>query len=239
MVMNARQKKYYDKIRAIVEAKGGEVLSDYIGANEYIKIKCKKGHIWDTTPNSIKKHWCGKCHGNTPEQGEANFRARVVAQGGTVLGQYVNSKTKVKVMCEFGDIWDPIPNNITSGKWCDVCGYIDDKAREKFYLIVQQKGGRVIGQYVDAKTYIAIICKADHVWDVKPYCINGGQWCRICAGLDNDIAREDFYALIAKLNGKLKDEYVNCKTRVTIICEDGHEWMAEPDLIKSGNGAPL
>jgi len=56
-------KNRLEELRKIIEKKGGTLLSkSYIGANEKIKVQCKKGHIWNPKVSSIKNnHWCRKC----------------------------------------------------------------------------------------------------------------------------------------------------------------------------------
>jgi hypothetical protein len=233
--MNERQQKYYNKIVEIVRVRGGEVLSNYTRMHDYMHFKCSQGHTWWAEANSIiSGTWCQECYGNTKGQGKRNFYQRVEARGGKVIGEYVDSKTQVAVLCEYGHIWKPIPNNISGGKWCSVCGYIDNEAKDRFYQIVNEKGGKVIGEYISAKNYIIVICAQNHQWSVKPYCINAGQWCRVCAGLDSDMAAEDLYDLVKRLGGYVKEPYCNCKTKITFVCAMGHEWRAEPRQIKGG-----
>ena len=44
--------------------KGGKCLStDYVNNKQKLKWQCKKGHVWEATPDTIKNknRWCSKC----------------------------------------------------------------------------------------------------------------------------------------------------------------------------------
>ena len=45
---------------------GGKCLSEkYINANTKLKWQCQKGHIWESTPSSVRRgHWCLECSGS-------------------------------------------------------------------------------------------------------------------------------------------------------------------------------
>lgn len=51
------------EIREIIESKNGELLSEYINAGTYVRVKCKEhNYEWDILPNNIKKgRWCPIC----------------------------------------------------------------------------------------------------------------------------------------------------------------------------------
>ena len=51
------------EFQEIAKSKSGECLSkSYSGAIFKLRFRCKDGHVWDATGNSIKKgSWCGAC----------------------------------------------------------------------------------------------------------------------------------------------------------------------------------
>ena len=127
--------------------------------------------------------WCRYCNGNTRQQGEENFKLRVAERKGTILGNYTGNNNKVLVQCELGHQWEIFPFNLTSGKWCPVCGYKHHKGgSDKFYQVVAENKGEVLGQYVNARTRIQIKCAKGHTWDPKAYYIVIGNWCPFCTG---------------------------------------------------------
>ena len=52
-----------EDIHELAKAKGGKCLSKlYINAHTKLKWKCKEGHKWEATSNSIQQgHWCPTC----------------------------------------------------------------------------------------------------------------------------------------------------------------------------------
>jgi hypothetical protein len=76
---------------------------------------------------------CGICAGN--KSAESEFRARVEALGGAMLGTYVNNKVKVHVRCPEGHDSHPVPQNIFKGGGiCRTCSRKDPAASEAAFL---------------------------------------------------------------------------------------------------------
>lgn len=177
--MDSRQQGYYNQIKTIIESKGGRVISDrYAKMVEKMLFQCQNGHQWDTEARSIIKGiWCRYCHGNTKEQGEINFYNRVVEKGGKVIGIYKGNLRTVLIECALGHQWEASPPNITAGKWCPACGYAHHRNDdERFFKTIEERKGRVLGQYINARTRIQIQCDKGHILDPKPYYVVIGNW---------------------------------------------------------------
>jgi hypothetical protein len=56
-------RKTINDMRALAEKNGGVCLSDeYLNATTKLKWRCKEGHEWETTPDSVQQgRWCPKC----------------------------------------------------------------------------------------------------------------------------------------------------------------------------------
>jgi hypothetical protein len=79
------------------------VAGPYINCDTPVRVICAYGH--ESTPTPYRAtHWgiCAACAGQSPAEEERKFRARVAAQGGRVVGKYVNSKTRVAIICAAG-----------------------------------------------------------------------------------------------------------------------------------------
>lgn len=232
--MNPQQQTYYDQITSIVVGKGGRVISDrYIKMVDKMLFDCGKGHQWDTEARSILKGmWCRYCHGNTQEQGEINFKKRVVEKGGTVLSEYKNNETKVLVQCHLGHQWEVFPHNLTVGKWCPACGYVNHGGGdERFYTTVKEHKGKILGDYVNTRTRIQVQCDKGHIWTPKPYYIVIGNWCPICTGsngeniitiyLDSKNISYKIQSTISGLPRKRFDFIIKYRGKIIIIEYDG------------------
>jgi len=88
-----------------------------------VRIKCKNNHEWDCIPGSINAgDWCRACAGTCPIEAYKKLLTIVNENEGIILGNYINSHTKIAFKCKFGHIWETFPSNITnSGSWCPVC----------------------------------------------------------------------------------------------------------------------
>lgn len=125
----ARMEAAKIKFRSVVSEKGGEVLGDYTGTMNKVRLRCVHGHEWEATPNSVVSlgSWCPTCARQSPEVAETKFRAVVASKGGEVLGAYVRSKSKIRLRCRHGHEWEAWPPHIVSGHWCPTC-YRDSRA---------------------------------------------------------------------------------------------------------------
>ena len=65
--------------------------------------------------------WCPRCSDHCPIQSHERFVEIVRTKGGTILGEYVNVATKVRIRCSNHHEWNVRPNDIQSGYWCLIC----------------------------------------------------------------------------------------------------------------------
>ena len=58
-----KRKLTINEMQKIAKSRGGICLSkNYINARTKLKWKCKKGHVWENTPDNIKRgQWCPYC----------------------------------------------------------------------------------------------------------------------------------------------------------------------------------
>lgn len=141
-----RQKDTLANMQELARRKGGECLSIfYENANEKLRWKCEKGHIWDATPTNIKwGSWCPCCAFNIPNIEKMKTEAQ--ARGGNCLSkEYINTRTKLQWICKLGHTWMATPNSILSRKsWCPQCAILascrNDKVRRKYLPDDSTKG---------------------------------------------------------------------------------------------------
>ena len=52
------------EMHRVAKNKGGKCLSDkYINSATKLKWQCREGHVWEATPNNVKrKSWCPACY---------------------------------------------------------------------------------------------------------------------------------------------------------------------------------
>ena len=92
---------------------------------------CKRGHV---AARYVSTTQCVACqldharrHGGwgacpSAQQYLARIRRSVEARGGLLLStEYACAKTKLKVRCGRGHVFEPTPDHLKQGRWCRVC----------------------------------------------------------------------------------------------------------------------
>lgn len=192
-----------DFVSSFIKNKGGILITDYKNNSSKIKIKCDKGHIWDTTFHNLKDQgqWCPHCARNA--KFDINYVKKFICEkGGECLSdEYINSKSKLKFKCKNGHVWESRFDSIRQGKWCPRCS-----KRYKYYCIDDmaevaiRRGGRCLSdKYSDCKTKLKWECANGHIWEASPVMIISGTWCPYC---HSSIAEETCRYFFEKIFGK-------------------------------------
>jgi len=165
--------------------------------------------------------------------------------------EYVNSHTKVCIICpEHGEFWQ-YPTNHLKGHGCPKCSNVHNYTTEEFI----QKAKNVYGdkydyskvEYVNAYTKVCIICpehgefwQAPHSHITKHGCLKCGN---ITIG-DKLRKEKDLFIKKAKeIHGDKYDyskvNYISARTKVCIICPKHGEFFTTPDShLHSRSGCP-
>lgn len=102
-----------------------EVLGEYKTKKTPILVKCKKcGREWLVTPdNLLRNHGCAKCAGHLKKTTK-EFAEEISSLNNKfmVVGEYVNARTKIKVVCKIcGYERTAIPDSLLRGLRCPTC----------------------------------------------------------------------------------------------------------------------
>ena len=173
------------------------------------------------------------------------------------LVNYINTKTKIEIICPVHGKFVQIPRNHIYGKGCKICGCIDaNKGRtitlEKFL----EKARTVHGDRYDYskvvstsyKTKIEIICPVHGSFFQILGNHLGGKGCKDC-GVQTTITHihetctsntEDFIQKSKEVHGDLYDyslvEYTNNRTPVELICKEHGTFVQNPRDHLRGHG---
>ena len=171
--------------------------------------------------------------------------------------EYINSKTKVCIICpEHGEFWQ-VPNYHLDGCGCPKCGEENRKEKKVLSLLDFIKRSREIHgdkydyskvEYKGIYEKICIICpEHGEFWQIPNNHINNKKGCPKC-GVEkiwNKRGRITTENFIEKAKGVHKDkydyskvEYINSKTKVCIICPEHGEFWQTPSKHLSGQGCP-
>jgi hypothetical protein len=211
-----------ETFQEIAQSKGGVCLSEeYLGSMKKLSFRCNEGHIWSTTPNSIKskKTWCRKCAYKKQRDSIKIFQKIAVSKGGVCLSKnYEGQKVKLKFICGRDHIFVTKAKDIKEGKWCKEC-FIENQRSglTECQLLAKERGGECLSKtYLNQHTLMKWRCASEHEWETSFLVIkNNGSWCPECAtGLGERITREFFEQLFDSKFQKLRPDW--------LINEDGN-----------------
>lgn len=168
--------------------------------------------------------------------------------------KYVNSTTKVVLVCPVHGRFSSRPDMLLNGCGCPEChndmrSRLAAKTKEKFVEEVDQLyGGRYDvsdAEYVNQDTRIKVNCKEHGMFSVVPYKLLHGSHCPSCMKVERDGKRKEemtirFIDRGNEVHGRKyvydKIEYVNAHTPVEIICPKHGSFMQIPSYHLDGCG---
>ena len=156
------------------------------------------------------------------------------------LVEYINSATKIKIICPIHGIFEQTPNNHLRKRSCPYCANRDKKDTNWFI----QKANAVHGnkydyslvEYKNAKEKIKIICPIHGVFEQEPDPHLRGQGCPKCGSLfnlNNKLKKQEkiFFTKVKKLHPDFDYSLVKYRgldTKVKIICKNNHLFEQTP-----------
>lgn len=131
------------------------------------------------------------------------------------------------------------------------------KTCEEYVRELKEKGiqAEPLEPYVNTRTKIRHHWSCGHVTEIRPHDILCGKGCGWCAK-ENFVnvgaqacekqrlkAAKEIDRIVFEVHGSNimrdpKTPYVNRHTKLSWICNKGHQWESRPDHIKSGGGCP-
>ncbi len=120
-----RMKAKLFELTELARSRGGLLLSDeYVGGKSKLRWQCGKGHVWDSTPDSVLKlgTWCPVCAGNQPKSLQS-LQEVVEARGGKLLSLiYTNVDDTYDFECSKGHKFSNRYSHVVNrGQWCPTC----------------------------------------------------------------------------------------------------------------------
>jgi len=242
---------FLEKCKNIHGNKFDYSLVEYKNNKTKVKIICKYHGMFEQTPknHTIQKQGCPECAGvrksNTPE-----FIIKSKLTHGNKydysLVNYIDNKTKVKIICKEHGIFEQKPNNHLQGQNCQKCVENNIKSsKEEFVKKSIDKFGNIydysLVEYKNNKTKVKIICKKHGIFQQKPD--NHFQTkipCKKCDSEKRIIEKCKIIKMFEEIHGNLYDyskfEYNGRKSKGTIICRKHGEFqqLAHTHLLGSG-----
>jgi len=157
------------------------------------------------------------------------------------LVEYINSKTKVKIICSKHGIFNTIPNNHISKKYCCVkCKSFDNNIFiEKAKEIHGDKYDYSLVDYKNKKTKVKIICPEHGIFEQVAANHYRGSGCQKCNPHSLQ-TNEKFRQKAKKIHGDKYDysliDYKSSRIKIKIICLKHGIFEQNPKDHLSGQG---
>lgn len=98
-----------ERLKDLVESRGGKLLSEYSGYDGVVKLRCSRGHKWETAYKNLVagKGWCGKCTKLEQRQrrlakSEKPVHKALAEKGWSLISEYEGRTKEITVRCEHG-----------------------------------------------------------------------------------------------------------------------------------------
>ena len=236
---------------------------EYIKAREKIIIICKKHGEFIQRPDChlSKKRGCKVCsmiaYANSKKMTTEIFIKKAMEIHGDKYDyskvEYIKSEENIIIICKEHCDYLQQPNNHLQGKGCKKCSIENIKLKlrsntkefiEKSMIIHGDKYDYSNVEYIDNSTNIIIICFIHGMFEQKPAEHLSGCGCQICGKISKHLNQTsnitEFIENARKIHSDKYDyskvEYINCKTKVVIICKEHGEFEQIPSLHLSGCG---
>lgn len=226
-----------------------------------ITIKCNNcGNIFNQELNAhIKGQGCPECAKKNKAKKLAFTLEQFIEKARKIHGDkydyskvnYINSQTKVCIICpEHGEFWQ-LPNDHIRGQKCPKCShpskkYTNEEFIKKLKSIYNNNYDFRYVNYQGANKRIEIVCKKHGKIFCIPKLLLQGKGCPKCGREKCDIRRTsntlDFIEKARKVHGDKYDyskvKYINAKTKVCIICTEHGEFWQSPNAHLKGQNCP-
>jgi len=166
------------------------------------------------------------------------------------LTEYINARTKVKIICPEHGIFEQNASSHIRGRGCIKCSGILRHDKIYFYSMAKMVHGErydySLVEYKNQNSLIKIICPEHGIFEQKPvnHLLNK-QGCSKCSG-NKKLTTEEFIEKAKKIHGNRYDyslvEYSGAKNKIRIICsEHGIFEQIATNHIGKGNesGCPM
>ncbi len=166
---------------------------------------------------------------------ELRFRKTIARLGGTVVGEYKGSGTRVICLCRKGHTCHTRPTSVQCGQgMCLTCsGRCPEKSETEFRQRVLVQGGIVLGTYQGSYVPVKCRCKLNHECHPRPNSLQQGQgMCKKCSGMCPIQARDKFKKQVLQQGGTLIGEYEGVDTPVHCRCKIGHDCFPVPHVLR-------
>jgi hypothetical protein len=159
---------------------------------------------------------------------------------------YINSRTKVKIVCKVHGIFEQTPKSHSRGKGCPSCAPNKAYTQQTFLKRLNDQ----FGAYFDysqvvfngTRENVTLICPEHGKFDIKAKSLlESKHACAKCSGVTS-FTKKDFVDKANEVHDKLynyqKVKFKNTKTNVLIVCKNHGSFSQSPHHHLAGQGCP-
>ena len=250
---------FVNKLKQIHGDKYDYSLVKYEKIHDKIKIICSKHGEFSQSANShFKGHGCPKCSGENSSINQTysteTFISKAIETHGNKydysLVKYVDSKTKVKIICPVHGEFEQAPSNHLLRDGCRKCSFLHNakkrsKSTEEFIKKAKEIHGDKYNysktEYINYHSEVRIICQTHGEFMQNAASHLSGKNCPKCSNVYKKTA-EEFINEAKLIHGNAfeysKVNYKNSTTKVSIICPIHGEFEQIPVNHLKGGRCP-
>jgi hypothetical protein len=256
MIQSSKTKEYIEKANKVHKNKYDYSLVDYVNNRTKIKIICNEhGEFSQRPDNHLSGKECFHCGrislANILRSSNEEFieKANKVHKNKYNYSHvvYVNSFTKIKIICNEHGEFLQTPSSHQQGNGCFKCASNKLKTsigefKMKADKVHKNRYDYSHVDYVNSYTKIKIICNEHGEFLQTPHDHLGGSSCPRCYFDKRRLSNEEFKRRANKVHKNIYDyslvDYVDNRTNVIIMCNEHGEFLQNPSDHTKGRGCP-
>ncbi len=254
------QKEFIDKLKKKFKDKYTYEKTEFTNIRTKCIVTCKEHGDFVCDPRTIFRETsfgCNECKKKLGYKSKRLDKNKVILQFKEAHGDlydyskvdYVNTNTKVEIICKNHGSFFQIPKDHKKGFGCDKCGGTHSYTNEEFIKKAKEIHNDkyvYLSPYISAHKKIAILCEDHGIFRQLAYMHIQGQGCSEC-GLLKQTGREanslkQTLERFKEVHGTTYDyskvslKYVKDTTPVEIICKVHGSFSQTPQHHKRGHG---
>ena len=163
----------------------------------------------------------------------------------SIIGTYINNRTKVKVKCKVcGYEYETMPNVILYGHACPKCANVEKRTNDEFVKELKAINPKIkpSGKYNGLENKIGFKCLVcGNEWKATPHSVLSGKGCAICSGVAKK-TQDKFVKEMSLLHPNITviGNYINNTTKIKCKCQVcNNEFDSSPhNLLAKQCGCP-
>ena len=234
--------EYIDKVKIIHGDKYDYSLVNYIDSTTKIDIICKEHGVFNQIAHShLSGHGCPRCVGINKTTSQFIGEAKIIHgdKYDYSLVNYIDSTTKIDIICKEHGIFKQSPtNHISNKQGCVVCSNLLKKENTHGFIVKAKhihgdKYDYSLVNYIDNITKVEIICEKHGSFLTKPNNhISNGSGCPKCVNNQKN-TNKNFIHCANSVHGDKYDyslvSYINNKNKIDIICPEHGIFKQSPN----------